>query len=120
MRQKILTLVAFMGISANTFAQGTGTAPQIGEEHTYTVADNGNTYAWTLTTEANGIGTDLIGSVATGNSITNSINLIWTNPATDGTVYYLHVVELDGTCSNHKAIAIRPANAFSLQIASVD
>lgn len=117
----ILTLVAFMGISANSIAQGTGVQPEIGSLHTYTVTEHGsNAYTWTLTTEVDGVGTDLIGSVATGSSTTHSIALTWINPATDGTVYYLHVVESDGTCSNHKALAIRPANAFSLQIASVD
>lgn len=123
----ILALVAFMGISANTFAQ-TGIAPEIGSDHTYTVANHtGNAYAWFVTAdEKEGAAADLIGSgpgaIVTGTSATNSIVLTWVNPVV-GTTYYLHVVETasvaNGGCTNHKVLAITPVNGFNLEIIAV-
>lgn len=126
----LVSFLAVLGISS-AWAQNSGTAyaPGVGDKFTYSVVDHGvgYTYAWTLTTNANGTGSTLIGAGATdvanvsaGAVNTNSVQLLWNNPATDGTVYYLHVTESDGSCMNRKVIAIQPKNNFKLDIANVD
>lgn len=123
----LLSLLLVMGMSANVMAQstGTGVAPHIGETHTYTVDAHGtNTFEWLVTEDANGTGTNLLtaGAIVSGDGSTdNNINLTWTNP-TVGSTYFVHVIETANgtTCVNRKALAVTPANAFALEIVSVD
>jgi hypothetical protein len=118
----ILTLVAFMGISANTFAQGTGVLPHIGSTHTYSVTQNGtNTYAWSVTDDFAGA---VPSTIATLSATTgNSINITWDNP-TSGTTYFVHVVETStvalGSCTNHKVLAVTPSNEFDMAVVAIN
>ena len=120
----VLMLMALL--SSTVFGQNSGTAikPSIGDVFTYHVnSHSGNTYSWTLQTDLNVGGTDLFAAsdpIAT-NAGTNSSNITitWVKPSTT-TIYYLHVVETKGSCSNHKVLAIQPVNNFKLDIANVD
>jgi hypothetical protein len=118
----LLTLIAFMGISANTFAQGTGVAPHIGSKHTYSVTEHtGNTYAWSVTTDAAG---NTAATVATLSSTTgHEIEITWVSP-TPGTTYFVHVVETasaaNGGCTNHKVLAVTPSNEFDMAVVAIN
>ncbi|NQU33819.1 MAG: hypothetical protein HQ521_11330 [Bacteroidetes bacterium] len=118
----LFAAVLFTAISSNLFAQGTGINPGVGEVKTYSVADHvGSTYTWTVTVAADGSGTNLLiaGTIVSGTSAVYTIDLTWSNLAT-GNIYYVHVVEDDGTCSNHKVLAVQPINQFEMDIANVD
>jgi hypothetical protein len=117
--------VVLTAISANVWAQSTGINPGVGDTKTYSVASHdGSTYSWKLTADVAGVGTDLLdNSLASGTSVTNSIDVTWLNPVVN-TIYYLHVTETasvaNGGCSNHKVLAIQPKNFFEMDIANVD
>lgn len=121
----IFAAVVLTAFSADVFAQGTGVAPAVGSIHNYSVAPttaNGNTYTWLLTTDANGLvaaGAGIATLSSSGGVDVSDIDITWVAPVI-GTTYYLHVVETatvaNGGCSNHKALAIKPANLFALQI----
>ena len=118
----ILTLVAFMGISANSFAQGTGVAPHIGSTHTYTVTDHsGNSYLWSVTSDFKGATATAVASLSSTTG--NSINITWVSP-TPGTTYFVHVVETaspaNGGCTNHKVLAVTPSNEFDMAVVAID
>lgn len=121
----LFAVVILTAISARVWAQSTGINPGVGDTKTYSVASHvGSTYAWKLTADAIGTGTDLLdGSLASGTSTTNSIDITWLNPVVN-TIYYLHVTETasvaNGGCSNHKVLAIQPKNFFEMDIANVD
>lgn len=122
----LLCLVVLLGVSANVMGQGTGINPQVGSVHTYTVnAVTGTTpsYVWKVTTNGNfadaAVNLLTAGTVVSGASTSNSIELTWVNPVIP-TIYYLHLeVTADG-CSNNKVIAIQPVNSFAMDIANVD
>ena len=110
--------VLFTAISANLFAQNSGTTPTPGSTWEYSVFDNSNDYAWSvtvgnLTTDA---GTD---AVITQVSNAPTITIEWASTVTVGVWYYVHVVEDDGTCTNHKVLPVQiTASQFYLSIAA--
>ncbi len=105
----LVSLMVLLGFGMNVMGANTGRTPETGSIHTYSVTANvGSTYAWSLTAAVDGTGTNLVGSVASGSSTTNSIAITWDAPIS-GTTYYLHVVETSTNgCTNHKAYAIQP------------
>lgn len=116
----LLTLVAFMGISANTFAQGTGIAPEIGSTHNYKITNTDGTFQWFVTENATEtFANNIIGNgVVTGSSTANNIDLTWVNPVSE-TTYFVHVIhDVDG-CKNHKVIAVTPINSFNMQVIAI-
>lgn len=119
----LLTAVFLTAISVNVFAQGTGIHPAVGSTHAYSVANNASSsYVWTVTTTADGSGTDLLiaGTVVSGSSILNTIDLTWNNLSI-GNSYYVHIVETGvNSCTNHKVLAVEPKNQFEMDIANVD
>jgi hypothetical protein len=125
MKKLVLFFAAVLltAISSNLFAQATGINPDLGGTFTYTVNNHtGSTYAWAVYDNAAGTGTDLLGagSVVSGNSTTNSINLTW-HASSIGNTYYVHVIETDAnSCTNHKVLAVEPKNQFEMDIANVD
>jgi hypothetical protein len=117
----LLTAVIITALSSNVFGQGTYIAPEIGSVHNYSVTDNGNSYSWTVTSDVAGA-TSVVGTVATfvGSNASAAVQITWVNPSI-GSTYYVHVTETDGNgCSNRKALAVVPVNAFELEIVSVD
>ncbi|MDP2890375.1 MAG: hypothetical protein Q8P34_15595 [Bacteroidota bacterium] len=125
----LLCLVVLLGVSSSVMGQtSTGFRPFVGETKTYQVNQVlTNTYTWTLTLSATDATTgDLLpaGTIASAPASyngagKNSIAITWVNP-TVPTIYYLHVVESDGSCTNHKALAIQPANNFRLAISNIN
>lgn len=116
----LLSLLALIGLSANVWAQSTGTTPAPGATHSYSVTDNSNTFTWSvtegdLTTNA---GSDATLSATTG----NSINITWASTVTVGDWYYVHVVEEDANgCSNEKVLPVQiTASPFNLVIAAAE
>jgi hypothetical protein len=138
----LFSAVLFTAWSSNVLGQNTGIEPSIGSTHTYYVnstdgtsqdlGDVNNTFIWWVSTntadltDALSAGTEF--SVASGTyggsgAVNNfKIELTW-NPAAASGTYYLVVQEFDtdGTaCSNMKAVAIQPANAFELTFVALD
>lgn len=121
----LVSLMVLLGFGVNVMGQNSGTAirPSVGDIFTYSVAEHASsTYAWTLEANALGGGTNLFGATlatATG-ADSKDVTITWVNPATDGTKYYLHVVETNNGCSNRKVIAIQPKNNFTIDIVNVN
>lgn len=118
----LLTAVLVIALSSHVFGQSY-IAPHVGDEYTYKVTAPGtNTFAWDVTSDVDG-NTSVVGTVASfadGTDDAASVQITWDNPATDGTVYYVHVTVTSNGCSNRKVLAVVPVNAFVLDIASVD
>jgi hypothetical protein len=121
LRNLCIAIIALTGLSFSANAQN-GTSPNVGSTHTYSVVNNtDNTYAWFVTANFGDLA-DATTSVATLSSTTgNSIDITWAT-AVLGETYFVHVVETvtATTCSNHKVLAVTPANGFNLAIAAVD
>ncbi len=131
----LLAAVLLTAINANVFAQTSGTAPYIGATHQYWVNgdfgdDNGSTYQWWISTTPADLTTPVadpsgfLTVTATGADYNtsgegNGIEFTWL-PASAGNTYYLVVEENDGTCTNIKAVAIQPVNAFDVTFAAIN
>jgi hypothetical protein len=119
----LVSLLALIGFSSNVIGQnaGTGRAPYIGSLHNYSVTSTGqatSTFAWEVH-EGSISGPNVLGTKVTGTSVTNSIDLRWVNPVA-GTTYFVMVKEnASGGCTNTKAFAVTPKNAFEMNIASL-
>lgn len=111
----LLSLLIIMGMSASVMAQtDSGITPFVGSVHAYSVDNNsGNSYQWTVTTDDKG-NTSAGAAVSLSGDQTNEVTITWANP-TVGQTYYVHVVESGTNCSNRKAIAVIPQNAFELE-----
>uniref|UniRef100_UPI0032177BDA hypothetical protein n=1 Tax=uncultured Draconibacterium sp. TaxID=1573823 RepID=UPI0032177BDA len=130
----IFAAVFLTAISANIFAQSTGTIPHVSSSHSYEVTlHSGNDYSWTVTkgdfsssagadiliySDA-GLTTSYTQGTATGDL--NKIYIKWVNPTvSSATTYFVQVVETDATgCSNMKALAVQPKNAFEMDIVAL-
>jgi len=117
----LFSLIALVGLSVNVMGADSAINPYIGSTHTYQVVSHpSSTYLWKLTTNQDGSGSDLLGTVATGTNGSNSIALTWADPVI-GTTYFLQVLETGtNSCFNRKAIAIIPVNNFQLDIANIN
>lgn len=122
-----IAIIALVGLSSSAFAQSTGTAPEVGATHTYTVNSViphvGSTYAWSVTTDYKGENIIPAGVANLANEGTNQLSVTWINPDLTRTEpYFVHVIETvtATTCSNHKVMAVTPVNAFEMFITSVD
>lgn len=123
MKKLVLLFAAAVltAISANVYAQSTGTTPAPGATHQYSITpgDGANTVTWSvtkadLTTSA---GADATIS-ASGSAITN---ITWADDVTVGDWYYVHVIEDDGSCTNEKVLPVQvTASPFYLQIAAAN
>jgi len=118
----LFAAVLFAAISANLYAQSTGTTPAPGATHEYTITpgDAGNTITWSvtkgnLTTDAGADANILSSSAAT-------TDIKWNvSTAEIGTWYYVHVLEDDGTCTNEKVLPVQiTASPFYLDIAAAN
>ena len=118
----LFVAVLFTAMSANVFAQSTGTTPSAGATHSYfiTPGNASNTLLWTvtkgdLTTPA---GTDAV--IAAGTAATT--NITWASTVTPGDWYYVHILETDGaTCSNEKVLPVQiTASPFFLTLAAAN
>lgn len=111
----LLSLFVVIGMSANVMGQtDTGITPFVGSVHSYSVVNNSeNSYQWTVTTDYEG-NLSAEGVVSVSGDKTNEITITWTNP-TVGQTYFVHVIETGTNCSNRKAIAVIPQNAFELE-----
>lgn len=113
----IFALFAFVSVKVN--AQSTGIAPFPGATHPYSVtATGGNTYAWTVT---KGDLTTSAGDDATiTDGTTAASTILWAADLVANDVYYVHLVETNGLCSNQKVLKVTiHANDFELAIANV-
>lgn len=139
MKKLVLLFVAVLltAISANVFAQGTGTAPSIGSTHQYyvngtygspTTAGETSTYTWWISTTPADLSTRTTlttdftvtegdyDSPKLGSAGGSGIELKW-NPTASTTNHYYLVVKEEGAaplCTNMKAVAILPTNNFKL------
>ncbi|MBW8331921.1 MAG: hypothetical protein K0M40_07865 [Prolixibacteraceae bacterium] len=116
----LLCLVVLLGVSANVMGQSTGTAPAPGSTHSYSITPNGtNTYAWKVT--LNDMTTDAGAAAVKSSDAGASITITWAStlvPSTD--VYYVHVVESDGSCTNEKVMPVKiAASTFYVTIAAL-
>lgn len=109
----------FAMTSANVFGQSTGIAPFPGASHPYSVTVNGtDTYAWSVT---KGNLTTAAGSDGTiTNGTTAAATILWGAGLTPDDIYYVHVIETNGSCTNEKVMKVTiHANDFKLVLASV-
>ncbi len=122
MKKLVLFFAAVLltAISANVFAQSTGTTPAPGATHNYFVTDNGNTLLWTVTKGdlTTGAGADAVidddGAAAT--------DIEWATGLTVGVWYYVHILETDlAGCSNEKVLPVQiTASPFFLTLAAAN
>ncbi|MDX8337956.1 hypothetical protein SLH46_02100 [Draconibacterium sp. IB214405] len=123
MKKRVILLIAVLMSAAGSgvFAQGSGTAPQVGSKHNYAVTYTaGNSYVWDVTSDFAG-NTTVVGTLVTITAGTDDANIdvTWNN-AVPGTTYFVHVTETADDCSNRKVLAVTPVNNFTLDIVSVD
>ncbi|WP_346855874.1 hypothetical protein [uncultured Draconibacterium sp.] len=142
MKKLVLLFVAVFitAISANVFAQNSGTEPSPGSIHDYWVNSSddgashdhdGNSYTWWISMDENDLadvetndGTYFTINSGNYNSETLNdykLNITWTAASADTTLY-LVVAEMDGTstCINKKAIAIQPQSHFVLKFVALE
>jgi hypothetical protein len=106
-------------MSANVFAQSTGTNPAPGATHEYFVTPDGGTLSWSvtkgnLTTSA---GTDAVISASTS----ATTNITWASSLTVGDWYYVHIVETLAGCSNEKVLPVQiTASPFFLTLTAAN
>lgn len=133
MKKLVLFFAAVLmtAVSANVFAQSTGTVPYVGTDHSYEVTLNaGNEYSWVVTKSdfSTAAGADIaiytdaaLTTAYTPGTATEDLNKIyiqWVNPTVSSpTNYFVQVTETDvNGCSNLKAMAVQPKNAFEMDI----
>lgn len=112
------TVVFLSAISANVFAQSTGTEPAPGATHSYYVTDNGNTLEWSVTKgDLTTSTTDA--TISSPNAATT--NITWASTVTPGDFYYVHIIETAAGCSNEKVLPVQIAvNPFFLTLAAAN
>ena len=115
----LVCLVVLLGVSVNVMGQSTGTAPAPGATHSYSITPNGsNTYAWMVT--LNDMTTDAGVAAVKSSNAGASITITWASnlvPSTD--VYYVHVKETNGSCTNEKVMPVKiAASTFYVTIAA--
>ena len=109
----ILAAVLFIAISANVFAQSTGTNPIPGYTHNYSVTGTKLTWSVTKGNLVDPAGSDAVLSATIG----SSIDITWAVGLTEDAWYYVHVLDSVGNCSNEKVLAVQiAANPFFLNI----
>lgn len=112
--------VLLTAISANVFAQSTGTNPAPGATHNYfiTPGNAANTLLWKVTKG------DLTTSAGTDAVIDEddaaSTDITWATGLTAGDWYYVHILETDADgCSNEKVLPVQiTASPFYLTLAA--
>lgn len=121
MKKLVLLFAAIftIAISANVFAQSTGTAPAPGATHSYfiTPGDVANTISWTITKGTLADTTDAGAITVIQN---DSISIEWADTVSVGDWYYVHVTEEDVTgCTNNKILPVQITESpFFLAIAA--
>jgi len=114
-----LSVLALVLFSAKVNAQSTGIAPFPGASHPYSITANGtDTYVWSVTK------TTLAGTSGLDATITNgttaTATILWGAGLTPGDIYYVHVVESNGSCTNEKVMKVTiHANDFKLVASAV-
>lgn len=122
MKKLVLFFAAVLltAISANVFAQSTGTAPAPGATHSYfiTPGDAGNDIQWTVfESDFSTVATDA--TIATDDAATT--NITWAPTVNVGDWYYVQVTETDGTCSNTKVLPVQITESnFTLTLAATE
>ncbi len=104
----LFAAVLLTAISANVFAQSTGTTPAPGATHSYfiTPGNSGNSILWTVWKGdlSSPAGTDAVIDDATA----ATTGITWASGLNVGDWYYVMVVETDGTmCSNTKVLPVQ-------------
>lgn len=105
----LVSLLALIGFSMNVSAQSTYEKPYPGATHTYKVnagvATSGSTYTWSVSK------TTLAGDASGDYTMTNganaaTISILWGAGVTEGTVYYVKVIEENAGCKNVKILPV--------------
>lgn len=120
MKKSILlsAVVLLIAVSANVFAQSTGTTPAPGATHEYSITPGNavNSITWTVT--KGDLTTDASGDVTISASTDATTNITWASGLTAGDWYYVHVTESDGSCTNTKVLPVQiTASPFYLTLA---
>ena len=113
----IIALVFLFNVKVS--GQSSGIAPFPGATHPYSVTANGSdTYSWLVTKgDLTTLATDYI---TLSDEDKASASILWGIGLTNGDIYYVHVVESNGSCTNEKVMkVIIHLNDFKLDIASV-
>ena len=103
----LLTTVVMTAMSANVFAQSTGTKPAPGATHTYFITPGSETssISWTIT-KATLTDTTDAGTISVIQS--DSISIAWADTVSVGDWYYVHVTEEDASgCTNNKILPVQ-------------
>lgn len=121
MKKLVLFFAAVLltAISANVFAQSTGTTPASGATHNYSITGNGITMLWTITKADFSVISDA-GTILT--PALASTDIQWHDTVTVGDWYYVHILETDATgCSNEKVLPVQiTASPFFLTLAAAN
>jgi hypothetical protein len=118
----ILAAVTLTAMSANVFAQSTGTTPAPGATHSYfiTPGDAGNTITWSVT--KGDLTTDAGTDVTISNASAATTDITWAEGLSTDAWYYVHVLEIDANdCSNEKVLPVQiTASPFYLTLAAAN
>lgn len=101
------TAVVLIAISANLYAQSTGTTPAPGATHEYfiTPGNSANNIEWTV--YENDFSTVATDATIDDNTAATT-DITWASTVTPGTWYYVQVIETDGEgCSNTKVLPVQ-------------
>ncbi len=117
----LFVAVLFTAISANVFAQSTGTTPAPGAKHNYfiTPGNGTNTMLWWVTKG------DLTTATTDATIVTPdaaSTDITWATTVVADDWYYVHILETDGaSCSNEKVLPVQiTASPFFLTLAAAN
>lgn len=116
----LFAAVFLTAISANTFAQSTGTTPAPGATHEYSITpgEAGNDITWSVT--KGDLTTATTGATISA-STSATTDITWADTVTVGDWYYVHVIEDDGSCTNEKVLPVQiTASPFYLDIAAAN
>ena len=117
----LFAAVLLTAISANVFAQSTGTTPAPGATHEYSITpgNGSNTITWSVT--KNDLTTSAGADATISASSSATTNITWAAGLTVGDWYYVHVIEDDGSCTNEKVLPVQiKASPFYLTLAATN
>jgi hypothetical protein len=117
----LLAVVTLTAMSANVFAQSSGISPAPGATHEYSITPGniGSTITWSVT--KGDLTTDAGADAIISDDDAAITNITWAAGLTVDDMYYVHVVESDGTCTNEKVLPVQiTASPFYLEIAAAN
>ncbi len=114
-------VVALTAMGAKVYAQSTGITPAPGAKHNYNITpgDAGNTFLWKVT--KGDLFEDAGDDAVIDSPNAAATDITWASNLNLGDMYYVHLIESDGTCTNEKVLPVRITESpFYLSLAAAN